>query len=101
MYQADDDARTVFYNKTEATMDLELEQGFESGSWVYLAERDRVLRVRDSDGDGRGDDGHHTRDEIGADAVTRIERPADRVRLQQGRAEKAIDRDADGEQDSQ
>ncbi len=48
-------ARTVFYNKTDATMDLELEEGFEPGGWVYLAERDRILRVRDSDGDGRGD----------------------------------------------
>lgn len=55
VYQVDNDARTVFYNKTDATMDLELEQGFEAGDWVYLAERDRILRVRDVDGDGRGD----------------------------------------------
>jgi hypothetical protein len=43
--------RKVFYNKTTATMDLEL--GPEG--WVYLAERDRILRVKDTDGDGRGD----------------------------------------------
>ena len=44
-------SRHVFYAKTDATMDLELGQE----GWVYLAERDRILRVRDSDGDGRGD----------------------------------------------
>ncbi len=43
--------RRVFYNQTTATMDLELG----SDGWVYLAERDRILRVRDSDGDGTGD----------------------------------------------
>ncbi len=43
--------RSVFYNRTTATMDLEL--GPEG--WVYLAERGRILRVRDSNGDGRGD----------------------------------------------
>lgn len=47
--------RRVFYESTDATMDLELEQDFSSGGWVYLAERDRILRVRDSDGDGKGD----------------------------------------------
>jgi putative membrane-bound dehydrogenase-like protein len=48
-------ARTVFYNKTVATMDLELGRNFESDGWVYLAQRDRIFRVRDTDGDGRGD----------------------------------------------
>ena len=43
--------RSVFYNKTTATMDLELGRD----GWVYLAERDRILRVRDTDGDGVGD----------------------------------------------
>jgi putative membrane-bound dehydrogenase-like protein len=43
--------RRVFYNKTTATMDLELGRD----GWVYLAERSRILRVRDSDGDGIGD----------------------------------------------
>ncbi|MCP4857315.1 MAG: c-type cytochrome [Fuerstiella sp.] len=43
--------RQVFYNATDATMDLEL--GVDG--WVYLAERDRIVRVKDSDGDGNGD----------------------------------------------
>jgi hypothetical protein len=47
----DTTSRTVFYNKTDATMDLELGQD----GWVYLAERDRIIRVRDSDGDNVGD----------------------------------------------
>ena len=47
-----DGERTVFYSRTDATMDLELGQD----GWVYLAERDRVLRVRDTDGDGVGDE---------------------------------------------
>ena len=46
-----DGHRTVFYEKTDATMDLEL--GPEG--WVYLAERDRILRVKDTDSDGVGD----------------------------------------------
>ena len=41
----------VFYRRTDTTMDLELGPN----GWVYLAERDRILRVRDSDGDGVGD----------------------------------------------
>lgn len=44
-------ARRVFYAKTTATMDLELGPG----GWVYLAERDRILRVKDTDNDGIGD----------------------------------------------
>ncbi len=43
--------RQVFYNATDATMDLELGPD----GWVYLAERDRILRIRDSDGDGKAD----------------------------------------------
>lgn len=43
--------RRVFYNKTEATMQMILGPD----GWVYLAERDRILRVRDTDGDGVGD----------------------------------------------
>lgn len=43
--------RHVFYNKTEQTMDLE----HGPDGWVYLSERDRILRVKDSDGDGVGD----------------------------------------------
>lgn len=43
--------RRVFYNKTTATMDLEVGPD----GWVYLAERDRILRIRDTDGDGQAD----------------------------------------------
>lgn len=43
--------RQVFYNATDATMDLELGRN----GWVYLAERDRVLRIKDTDGDGKAD----------------------------------------------
>lgn len=43
--------RRVFYNATKATMDLELGPD----GWVYLAERSRILRVKDTNGDGRGD----------------------------------------------
>ncbi|MFT5470719.1 MAG: putative membrane-bound dehydrogenase-like protein [Verrucomicrobiales bacterium] len=51
VFDPDGSNRRVFYNATDATMDLELGPG----GWVYLAERDRILRVRDSDGDGVGD----------------------------------------------
>ncbi|MBG85447.1 MAG: hypothetical protein CMO80_00910 [Verrucomicrobiales bacterium] len=44
-------SRRVFHNRTEKTMDLELG----SDGWVYLAERDRILRLRDTDGDGKAD----------------------------------------------
>ena len=43
--------RQVFYNATTATMDLELG----ADGWVYLAERDRILRIKDSTGDGQAD----------------------------------------------
>lgn len=46
-----DGQRTVFYNDTDATMDLELGPD----GWVYVAQRDRILRIRDSNQDGRGD----------------------------------------------
>lgn len=45
------DRRRVFYNATVATMDLALGPD----GWVYLAERSRILRVRDGNGDGIGD----------------------------------------------
>jgi hypothetical protein len=51
VFDQDGKNRRVFYNKTEATMDLELGPD----GWVYLAERDRILRIKDSDGDGRAD----------------------------------------------
>ncbi len=40
--------RRVFYNRTDATMHIKLGPD----GWVYLAERDRILRVKDSNGDG-------------------------------------------------
>jgi len=43
--------RRVFYNKTDATMHVECGPD----GWIYLAERDRILRVKDTDGDGVGD----------------------------------------------
>jgi len=43
--------RRVFCHATDQTMDLELG----ADGWVYLVERARVLRVKDSDGDGQGD----------------------------------------------
>lgn len=46
-----DGTRHLFYSSTEQTMDLELGPD----GWVYLSERDRILRVRDSNGDGKGD----------------------------------------------
>ncbi|MCA9039774.1 MAG: hypothetical protein KDA65_05430, partial [Planctomycetaceae bacterium] len=43
--------RSVFYNATYHTMDLELGEE----NWVYLIERSRLLRVRDTDQDGQAD----------------------------------------------
>jgi len=40
--------RSVFYNRTTTTMDLELGKD----GWVYLSERSRILRIKDSNGDG-------------------------------------------------
>lgn len=52
MFAADGSTKpTVFYQQTDATMDLELGPD----GWVYLAERDRIIRVRDTDSDGQGD----------------------------------------------
>jgi len=58
--------RTVFYNNTDATMDLELG----ADGWVYLSERSRILRVKDSNGDGLGD-----REEILATLKTESDYP--------------------------
>lgn len=44
--------RTVFYNATHHTMDLELGPD----GWVYLAERSRILRIRDSDQNGQAEE---------------------------------------------
>lgn len=51
VFDADGKNRRVFYNATTATMQLILGPD----GWVYLAERGRILRVKDTDGDGKGD----------------------------------------------
>lgn len=51
VFDAEGKNRRVFYNQTDATMHVEVGPD----GWIYLAERDRVLRVKDSDGDGTGD----------------------------------------------
>jgi putative membrane-bound dehydrogenase-like protein len=51
VFSADGQRRAVFSEQTVHTMDLELGPD----GWVYLAERGRVLRLRDGDGDGRAD----------------------------------------------
>lgn len=51
VFDRDGKNRRVFYNKTAATMHVKLGDD----GWVYLSERDRILRVKDSDGDGIGD----------------------------------------------
>ena len=51
VFDADGSNRRVFYSGTVATMDLELGPN----GWVYLAERDRIVRIRDTNGDGTAD----------------------------------------------
>lgn len=51
VFDKDGKNRRVFYNKTDATMHVEVGPD----GWIYLAERDRILRVRDTNGDGVGD----------------------------------------------
>tara|TARA_R110002096_G_scaffold206192_7_gene392341 strand:- start:7669 stop:10110 length:2442 start_codon:yes stop_codon:yes gene_type:complete len=51
VFDADGSNRRVFATSTVATMDLELGKD----GWVYLAERDRIFRIRDSNGDGKAD----------------------------------------------
>lgn len=51
VFDSNGKGRRVFYNKTDATMHVECGPD----GWIYLAERDRILRVRDSNGDGVGD----------------------------------------------
>lgn len=50
-FDADGKNRRVFYRQTTATMHVECGPD----GWVYLAERSRILRVKDSDGDGTAD----------------------------------------------
>lgn len=51
VFDKDGKNRRVFYNKTDKTMHVKLG----SDGWVYLAERSRILRVKDTNGDGAGD----------------------------------------------
>jgi putative membrane-bound dehydrogenase-like protein len=51
VFDKDGKNRRLFYNKTTATMQLILGPD----GWVYLAERGRILRIKDSDGDGTAD----------------------------------------------
>ena len=51
VFDANGKNRRVFYNSTKTTMQILLG----GDGWVYLAQRDRILRVKDRDGDGRGD----------------------------------------------
>ncbi|MFM8572635.1 MAG: PVC-type heme-binding CxxCH protein [Pirellula sp.] len=43
--------RRVYYNKTKTTMQLLTGPD----GWLYVAQRDRILRIKDSDNDGRAD----------------------------------------------
>jgi putative membrane-bound dehydrogenase-like protein len=51
VFDADGSNRRVFYNRTRTTMQILLG----SDGWVYLAQRDRILRIRDTDRDGVAD----------------------------------------------
>jgi len=51
VFDADGSNRRVFYNRTRTTMQVLLGPN----GWVYLAQRDRILRVRDTDRDGVAD----------------------------------------------
>ena len=48
VFDPDGKNRRVFYNRTDQTMNLKVGRD----GWIYLATRNRILRVRDSDGDG-------------------------------------------------
>jgi putative membrane-bound dehydrogenase-like protein len=51
VFDKDGKNRRVFHNKTDATMHMEIGPD----GWVYLAQRNRILRVKDTNGDGVGD----------------------------------------------
>ena len=51
VFDKDGKHRRVFYNKTDMTMHVEIGPD----GWVYLAQRNRILRVKDTNGDGIGD----------------------------------------------
>ena len=51
VFDRDGKRRHVFYDKTDKTMNVKAGPG----GWIYLSERGRILRVKDTDGDGVGD----------------------------------------------
>ena len=51
VFDRDGQNQQVFYDQTKTTMQLLLGKD----GWVYLAQRDRILRVKDTNGDGVGD----------------------------------------------
>ncbi|MCU0710286.1 MAG: hypothetical protein MUF23_18570 [Pirellula sp.] len=51
VFDANGKGRRVFYNRTKTTMQVRCGPD----GWVYLAQRDRILRVRDTDNDGIAD----------------------------------------------
>ena len=51
VFDRDGKNRRVFYNQTDMTMNVKVGPD----GWVYLAERSRILRVKDTDGDGVAD----------------------------------------------
>ena len=51
VFDRDGKNRRVFYNKTDKTMHVKVGPD----GWVYLTTRSRILRVKDTDGDGVGD----------------------------------------------
>lgn len=51
VFDANGKNRRVFYNQTVATMQLSVGPD----GWIYLAERSRILRIKDRDGDGTAD----------------------------------------------
>ncbi|MEQ2009151.1 MAG: PVC-type heme-binding CxxCH protein [Limisphaerales bacterium] len=51
VFDLEGNRRRVFYNKTDRTMHVKVGPD----GWLYLAERSRVLRVKDTNSDGVGD----------------------------------------------
>ena len=51
VFDAQGKNRRVFYNQTKTTM--QLLRG--ADGWLYVAQRDRILRIKDTDDDGKGD----------------------------------------------
>ena len=51
VFDAEGKNRRVFYNQTKTTMQLL----WGVDGWLYVAQRDRILRIKDSDNDGLGE----------------------------------------------